>query len=166
MNDMPKVPDENDLLRQGKLSSNPAEGTRPVVPAGLQVVDSKMRKIGEPSDVAAETALLGALLWAASYSPESLRASQVIDILPDGRPFYVRSNGHIYDAMIACLAKNEETGHTPVEHDPVAVAQHAALMGHGSDKTGIELLLKLQAAASTVSEVQARAYAESIKSMW
>jgi replicative DNA helicase len=162
--DKPKVPDENELLQQGKLSPNPAQGTRRV--EMVQVVDSRMRKIGEPSAVPSEAALLGALLWAAANSPESLRASQVVDILPDGSPFYVREYGQIYTAMLACLAKNEETGHMPVEHDPVAVAQHAASLGFGSDKTGIDALLKLQAAASTVSEVQARAYAEAIKAAW
>jgi len=161
--DKPKVADENELLQQGKLGANPADGTARVAP--LREI-APPRKIGEPCDVAAENALLAALLWAASYSPEALRASAVQDLLPNSEPFYVRSNGAIFDAMLACLTKNEETGHTPVEHDPVAVATHAARIGKGSDATGVDALLKLQAAASTVSEVQARAYADSIRSAW
>jgi replicative DNA helicase len=164
--DKPKVPDENERLQQGKLSSNAFEGTRRVDPAGLHLVDARMRKIGEPADVAAENALIGACLWAASNSPQSLRASAVADLLPDGEPFYVRENGFIWEAMLACLVKDDTTGHKVVEHDPVAVASHAAVLGHGSAKTGIDTLLKLQAAASTVSEVQARAYAESIRKAW
>jgi replicative DNA helicase len=163
-NDKPKVPDENELLQQGKLSPNAFDGTRRV--EGIHLVDSKMRKIGEPSDVPAERALLGAFLWAASNAPDALRASAVQDLLPNGEPFYDRSHGDIYEAALACLAKDDETGHTAVEHDPVAVAAHAAKLGKGRDATGIEALLKLQAAASTVSEVQARAYADSIRSAW
>lgn len=161
--DKPKVPDENELLQRGKLSANPADGTTRVAP--LRAIEPT-RKIGEPCDVAAENALLAALLWAASNAPDVLRASAVVDLLPDGEPFYVSSNRDIYDAMLACLAKDETTGHTPVEHDPVAVAAHAAKLGKGRDATGIDALLKLQAAASTVSEVQARAYADSIRSSW
>jgi replicative DNA helicase len=161
--DKPKVADENELLQQGKLGANPAEGAARVAP--LREI-APPRKIGEPSDVAAEAALLAALLWAASNQPETLRASAVMDLLPNGEPFYERKYGDIYEAMLACLAKNEETGHTPVEHDPVAVAAHAARAGKGRDATGVDALLKLQAAASTVSDVQARAYADSIRSSW
>jgi len=162
-NDRPRVPDENELLAAGKLSPNLAEGTKRVE---LHVVDARMRKIGEPAEVAAEKALLAAFLWSASNAPDVLRASAVQDILPDRKPFYETAHGEIYEAMLACLAKIEETGHTPVEHDPVQVASHAAKLGYSSDRTGIGALEKLQSSASTVSEVQARAYAESIKSAW
>ena len=161
--DKPRVPDENELLQQGKLPANPAEGTARIPP--LRALEPA-RKIGEPCDVAAEKALNGALLWAASNTPDTLRASAVADLLPSGEPFYDRANGDIYDAILACLVKDEQTGHTPVEHDPVAVAMHASRAGKGRDATSVEALLKLQAAASTVSEVQARAYADSIRSTW
>ena len=163
MTNKTNVPDENDRLRDGKLPSEPFDGTQRVPP--VRGVENPP-KIGEPADPAAEAALLGALLWSASHAPDVLRASAVVDILPSGEAFYRRDFGDIYDAMRACLAKNEQTGHTPVEHDPVAVASHAGQLGTSRDATGIDALLKLQAAASTVSEVQARAYAESIRMAW
>ena len=157
------MPDENDLLKQGKLSTNAFDGT--VRTAPLRLVENN-RRIGEAADPASENALLASLLWCASFQPDLLRVGAVTDILPDGKPFYSRSNGQIYDAFIACQAKDETTGHVPVEHDPVQVASHAAKMGNGTSATGIDALLKLQASASTVSEAQARAYAETIRSCW
>ena len=77
--DRPKVPDENELQQQGKLTPNPFDGTARVPP--LRALEPA-RKIGEPCDVAAENALLAALLWAASNQPEALRASAVTDLLP------------------------------------------------------------------------------------
>jgi replicative DNA helicase len=156
-------PDENDLLKQGKLSPNAFDGT--VRTAPLRLIENN-RRIGEAADPAAENALLGSLLWCGSNQPDLLRVGAVVDILPDGKPFYSRTGGQIYDGIVACTVKDETTGHVPVEHDPVAVAAHIAKMGNGSERTGIDALLKLQAAASTVSEAQARAYAESIRSCW
>lgn len=164
-NDKPRVPDENDRLQAGQLSPNPFDGTKRIEP-DLHLVDSKMRKIGEPADVHAEVALLGALLWAGANQPDLLRVDIVLDLLPNGRPFFSRDRGYIFDGIVACRVKDDATGHKPVEHDPVAVAQHIAIAGNGKDATGIEALLKLKSAASTVSEVQARAYAGSIRECW
>ena len=97
-NDKPKVPDENDRLRAGKLSPDAFEGTAP--PAPLRALEPP-KKIGEPSDVHAEGALLGALLWAASNQPDVLRASAVQDILPSGEAFYDRAHGDIFDGVLA-----------------------------------------------------------------
>lgn len=156
MTDKTKAPDENDRLRAGTLPTNPIEGTARVPPVRLAGPNDKP---GEPADVPAETALIGALLWSASNAPEILRVSAVLDILESGEAFYVRAHGEIYDAMRACQTEKHE-------HDPVAVASQAARAGNGKVTTGIDALLKLQAAASTVSEIQARAYAKAIRMAW
>ena len=161
--DKPKPLDENDKLKAGQLSSNAFDGTKRIEP--LRAIEAP-RKIGEPSDVPSEAALLGAFLWAASNSPDILRATVVQDILPSGEAFYRRDFGNIYDAMLECLRKDEMTGKMPIEHDPVAVASAAAIAGNGRDDTSVDALLKLQAAASTVSELQARAYADSVRKAW
>jgi replicative DNA helicase len=162
MSDKPKVPDENDRLQQGKLSADAFEGTKRVAP-GLRAL-APPRQIGEPCDEAAEAALAAGLLWSASFAPDVLRATAVRDILPNGEPFHNRAYGDIYDGCLDCL--NTEDGRKAVEHDPVAVASRVSAAGKGRDATSIEALVKLQAAASTVSEVQARAYAESIRKTW
>ena len=84
-NDRPKVPDENDLLKRGKLSTNAFDGT--VRTAPLRLVENN-RRIGEAADPASENALLASLLWCASFQPDLLRVGAVTDILPDGKPFY------------------------------------------------------------------------------
>lgn len=160
--DKPKAPDENDRLREGKLSPNGFENTKRV--GGHLRGLEPPRKIGEPCDEAAEAALLAAFFWAASNQPSVLRASAVQDILSSGEPFHNRAYGDIYDGCLACLKKTDD--HGPVEHDPVAVAAHIAIAGKGRDATGIDALIKLQDSASTVSEVQVRAYAESIRKTW
>ena len=159
----PKVPDENDRLQAGNLSPNAFDGTKRVAP--LRALEAP-RKIGEPCDEAAEAALCGSLLWAGSFAPGTLRATAVQDILPTGAPFHNRAYGDIYDGILDCLVKDDSIGRNPVEHDPVAVASHVAAIGKARDATGIDAMVKLQAAASTVSELQARAYAESIRKTW
>jgi replicative DNA helicase len=153
MSDAPKVPDENDRAQQGNLSSDPSVGTARVPPLRVAGPNDKP---GEPCDPAAETALLAALLWAASNAPDVLRASAVADLLEDGEPFYVRAHGDIYEAICSCLAEK-------MEHDPVAVATQAAKLGR---TLSVDALTKLQGVASTVSEKQARVYAKSIRTTW
>jgi replicative DNA helicase len=144
--------DENDKLRAGKLSPDPLADA-----ARLRVVKPNEKpKTTEPADLAAEDALLGALLWAGTNAPGMLRVRAVLDLLETGEPFYIRKNGDTYDAIVAVAAAG-------AEHDPVAV--NAELVKQ-QRATGLDFLRGLLNEASTISERQARVYAESIRDAW
>lgn len=145
--------DENDKLRAGTLQADPtADATR------LRVVKlTDKPKTTEPADLAAEDALLGALLWSGTNAPGMLRVRAVLDLLETGEPFYMRKNGDVYDAIVAVAAAG-------AEHDPVAV--NAELVRQQKGTAGLDFLRGLLNEASTVSERQARVYAESIRDAW
>lgn len=147
--------DENDRAREGTLPTDPSAGTEK---AKLRVVDPKAdQPTPEPSSVPQERALLGALLWAAQNHPETLRVRAVTDLLESGEPFYLPPHRRIFDAMIACEKAN-------AEHDPVAV--NAELARAGEYAGGLDALRALVDGASTVSERQARIYAQAIRDTW
>jgi len=154
---MTKPRDEADRLRDGDLSADPLSDAER---AHLRVVHpGEKRAPAEPADLAAERALLGALLWAGRNQPDTLRVSSVVDLLENGEPFYERGHGSIYEAIRACHEAK-------AEHDPVAV--HAALVKTGRDRSvgGMDALEQLVGEASTVSERQARIYAEAVRKAW
>jgi replicative DNA helicase len=148
--------DVNDLHREGKLPAHPSQGTERVA---LRVVQHDERRPTEPADLAAERALLGALLWAGANAPEVLRAAAVADLLEGGEPFYDARYGAVYDA---CHAAHK----AGAEHDAVAVAAELARAGKGGLLGGAEGLEALKDAASTVSTAQARVYAQRIRELW
>jgi replicative DNA helicase len=152
-----KPPDEADRQKAGTLQPNPlADAER----ARLRVVGpNDSGPTPEPTDVPAEKALLGALLWAGSNQPDLLRVGSVTSILADGTPFYDSGRGDVYNAIKACADWK-------AEHDPVAV--YAALVKMGRDRAvgGLEGLKDLADQASTVSERQARVYASEIQAAW
>jgi replicative DNA helicase len=148
---MSKTPDENDRARAGTLPRDPSEGT-----SKLRVVQPGDKRPADPAEIEAERALLGALLWAGANSPDTLRVRAVADILTGGEPFHGKGHADIYAAIRAC----EEAKH---EHDPVAVNAAMATAGCG---VGLDTLRALVDAASTVSERQARVYAETIRDAW
>lgn len=152
----PKAPDENDRLRDGTISPNAFQGTKRVQ---LQAVKPDDKNSGEPQDVRAEISLVGALLWAGSNQPDLLRVTAITDLLDSGVPFYDRNLADIFDACVACLS-------IKAEHDPVAVSTELAKTGKQRPATSHDALMRLLSNASTVSERQARIYAESIRSMW
>jgi len=147
--------DENDLLKAGKLQSDPLHGADR---AALRVVQpGEEHRTDLPSSIESERALLAALLWAGKNQPDMLRIGAVRDILDDGGVFYRWQHGRIYGAMIACAESKQE-------HDPVAV--HAQIASSGQSMGGREALEKLVDIASTVSERQARVYAQAIRDSW
>lgn len=152
---MTKTPDENDQAKAGTLPADPSQGT---AKAKLHVVQPGDRRQGngDPADLEAERALLGALLWAGTNAPETLRVRAVTDILEGGEPFYGRGLGDVYGAILACEAAK-------AEHDPVAV--HAELQRSGKG-IPMDALRALVDSASTVSERQARVYAQRIRETW
>lgn len=151
---MSKSPDENDRLRAGTLPTNPSADTERMKPARAP---ERVVQIGaEPSDLRAEKALLGALLWAGAHQPGTLRVAQVLDLLETGEPFYGKGYGDAFDAMREC----SKTG----EHDPVAV--HAELVRQGHFGLDFDAVTALKDDASTVSERQARVYALAIRTAW
>lgn len=156
---MSKTQDENDRAIAGTLPADPAAGTARVRPALRAVGPDEKPKPGVPCDLAAERALLGALLWAGTNAPDLLRISSVTDIVDAGDKFYSGQFGAIYDAVVGCAAEKKE-------HDPVAVHAHLASVGKHQSTGGIEVLRGLVETASTVSEKQARVYANTIRNMW
>jgi replicative DNA helicase len=154
---MSNTPDDNDKAQAGTLPADPFADTKRTQLRAVK--PGEARTPPEPCDVPAERALLGAMLWAAQNAPERLRVRAVTDILDTGTPFYIKAHGDIYDAMRACLEEK-------AEHDTVAV--HAALVRAGTDRSvgGMSTLQALQDQASTVSENQARVYAEKIRDAW
>jgi replicative DNA helicase len=154
---MGKVPDENDRAKAGTLPSDPSADTER---ARLRVVKpGEKPKTTEPADLGAECALLGALLWAGQNAPDLLRVRSVTDLLPTSEPFYLPTHRHIYDAIIQCIEAK-------AEHDPVVVHQHLVKTGHDRACGGLEGVRAFLDEASTVSERQARVYAESIRDAW
>ena len=152
---MSKV-DENDRARAGTLPSDPSADTERARPHLRVAGPEERRTPADPCDLPAERALLGALLWAGQNQPETVRVAALVDLLPDGTPFYDRRHAVIYAAARACADAKQE-------HDPVAV--HAQLVGIGADRLagGLDHLRELVASASTVSERQLRVYAQSIR---
>jgi len=138
------------------MSKDLAAGTALMRAPLRAVAVNEVTAPGEPCDMAAERALLGALLWAGACQPQVLRISAVLDLLEDGKPFYARDCGNTYDACKSCFDLKRE-------HDPVAVHAEMLRLGHRSD---LDRLKQLVADASTVSEVQARVYAQAIRNTW
>lgn len=148
--------DENDRARDGTLPADPGHGTERARPP-LRVVDPKAGpQAPQPSSVPQEKALLGALLWAAQNHPDTLRVRAVTDLLETGGPFAINAYGQIFDAIRECERAK-------AEHDPVAVHAQLLRAGHG---VGLDVLRELVDGASTVSERQARVYAEAIRDTW
>lgn len=157
---MTKPPDDNDRAVDGTLPKDPSADTAKVKPAVLHVVKpGERRSIPEPSDPDAEDALLGALLWSGKYQPQMLRVKMVGDILENGIAFYGRGRTEIFDAITACAKDG-------AEHDPVAVFAQLVRTGNDRRAGGREMLDRLVDNASTVSETQARVYAQSIRETW
>jgi replicative DNA helicase len=154
MTDKPK--DEADKYAAGDLTGDAFVGTermRPKLPA-------KVRQLAaEECDMAAERALLGALLWAGANAPDQLRVTAVLEYLENGQAFYGRGHGDVYESALECAVEK-------VEHDPVAV--NSRLVAAGKDRFigGLDGLLALKHEASTVSEVQAREFAARIRAAW
>jgi replicative DNA helicase len=152
-----KPPDVNDRAKAGTLPADPSAGTSR---AGLRVVKpTDAARATEPAALEAEDALLGALLWAGKNQPNTLRVGAVLDLLESGEPFYRRDRGHVFDAIRACAAAQQE-------HDPVAVLAHLVREGRDRSVGGREAIEKLVDGASTVNERQARVYAEAIRDAW
>jgi len=152
-----KPPDDNDRAQAGTLPSDPAADTER---AKLRVVKPGDRvRATEPAAIEAEDALVGSLLWAGAFQPQTLRSSAVLDILENGTPFYQSTRRDIYDAILACAAAKQE-------HDPVAVFQQLVQVGNDRSVGGRDAIDKLVECASTVSERQARVYASAIRDAW
>jgi replicative DNA helicase len=151
-----KALDQNDKLVAGLLTSDPFDETVRKPPLRVVAPDERPREIAA---IASEKALLGALLWSAANAPDMLRVSAVQDVLETGEPFYGKGHAHVYDAMRACREAK-------VEHDPVAA--HAELVRAGRDRAagGLDGVRALMDEASTVSETQARHYAQQIRMAW
>jgi replicative DNA helicase len=147
-----KALDENDKLKAGALPADPTADARPlrIAKPGAKATTT------EPADLAAEDALLGSLLWCGANAPETLRVRAITDLLASGEPFYMRKNGDVYDAIVAVA----EAG---AEHDPVAVNAQLLKLQRS---IGLDALRALVSEASTISERQARVYAESIRDAW
>lgn len=151
-----KSPDDADMAKAGTLPSDPIDGTVRAATPLRAVGPHERRQPDEPCNLEAEKALLGALLWAGTNQPAVLRVSAVIDLLEDGKPFYGAVAGKVYDAIRACHEAKQE-------HDPVAA--HAEMMRQGH-RLDLDKLRELVANASTVSETQARVYAQAIRNTW
>lgn len=152
-----KPPDDNERAQRGTLPSDPAADTER---ARLRVVKPDERvRTGEPAAIEAEDALVGSLLWAGAFQPQTLRSSAVVDILENGTPFYQTSRRDIYDAILACAAAKQE-------HDPVAVLAQLVHVGRDRGAGGRDGLDRLVELASTVNERQARVYASAIRDAW
>jgi replicative DNA helicase len=160
MTDDKTARDEADRLRDGDLSPDPLAGTVPIGPAVAQKGVANVRTLpGQPCDLGAERALLGALLWAGANAPDSARVTSVLDILETGATFFGSGHGVVFDAMRACVAAK-------AEHDPVAVHSELVRVGESGAAGGLDGLLKLKGEASTLSEHQLRVYAKSIRDTW
>jgi len=154
---MSKPIDDADRAKAGTLQSDPPADTERAKPPIRVVRPDERRQPDEPCDLASEKALLGALLWAGANQPDALRVQSVRDIIDAGKVFYDRRNALTFDAIRACADEKQE-------HDPVAVYQQTArrgVRGHSLDD-----LWAIVADASTVSERQARVYAQTIRDTW
>ena len=155
---MTKPRDEADLQRDGELPADPMTGTQRVAPLRVVNPDEKRPPV-DPCDLAAERALLGALLWSGKNQPAALRVRAVLDLLETGEPFFDRNHGAIFDAIRACATAK-------VEHDPVAALAELVRAGRDRSVGGLDALQTLVDSASTVLETQARSYAEAIRRAW
>lgn len=156
---MAKPRDEADRLKDGDLAADPFADAERAAPALRAVKPGDKRAPTEPCDLAAERALLGALLWAGANQPEALRVAAVLDLLENGEPFFERAHGHVFEAIRACAAAR-------AEHDPVAVHEQLVRAGHDRAAGGMDALRALADNASTVKEQQARVYADAIRRTW
>jgi replicative DNA helicase len=160
MSEDDKPRDEADRLRDGDLPADPLAGTARIATLAGRRGAAKVRTLpAHPCDLAAEAALLGALLWAGANAPETARVASVLDILETGVPFYGHGHGAVYDAARACAAAG-------AEHDHVAVHGELVRAGQSGAAGGLDGLLKLKDGASTVSEAQLRVYAKAIRDAW
>lgn len=151
-----KPPDDSDRAQAGTLPADPSADTVKAAPLRV-VAPNERRSPDEPCDLAAERALLGALLWAGAHQQDTLRVQSVRDILDSGEPFYNRRAGAAFDAIRAAADEKQE-------HDPVAV--YGQIIKRGKGGPSLDDLWKLVDDASTVSERQARVYAQSIRDTW
>lgn len=155
--------DQNDKLRDGTLPKDPQEASEPFSPdsgvrkAALRVVGANdAASLPDPSDIYAEHALLGCLLWCGANSPDSVTLAKVADLVGASEMFYSRPHGFIFDAMLAIVAKGGAIDVVSVHGELVRARKERAA-------GGIEYLEKLEASADTVSEQKARTYAGAIR---
>lgn len=152
--------DLNDRLREGTL---PSDITTETVPMGalkrarLRLVDDDTgRKLPAPSDVHAESALLGALLWAGQFAADRLNVGMVTDLL-SAPMFYTEAHRAIFGVLVA-----QHEGKTPT--DPVTV--NSAIVTRTQKTGSMDYLEKLVGDAMPTTETQLRGYASAVRDTW
>ena len=159
--------DENDRLRDGTLPANPGDDAVPIplessarkTAEKLAQIDGKQPPI--PSDIAAESALLGALIWCGTYpvGPQTHTVGSVADLLDRKDMMLVPAHRAIWESMLE-LRKRD----VPCD----ATAVHSELVRQKTERTagGLDYLEQLVASAAPVTSLKLREYAESIREAW
>jgi replicative DNA helicase len=154
--------DENDRLIAGTLPSDPEADAAPTTLLDdvlRSVITEESSSAREPCDLQAEAELFGALLWSGTNAPGLLTIKPLRDMLDRPEMAYGGKHRPILEVMLAL----DDAG---AVHDIVSV--HSELVRRKTDRIagGLSYLNTLASAASTVSEIKARSYAQSIRDAW
>jgi len=154
--------DENDRHLAGILPDDPEEGTEPmrsesgIARALLRVAGSE--DAPKPNDLAAEAALLSAILWNGTHVPNGISPNTVRDLLDRPDMFALRAHQAIWQACCAAQAAG-----SPID----AVTVHAEIVRAREQKrVSLQSLEDLVDAAISTSDTKARAYAQAIRDSW
>ena len=159
-----KAKDQNDLLLEGTLPLDVEDDVEPMHARSAIVVRTQDREPFDrerplPSDVYAEAALLGALLWYGAYSPGTVTLGTVRDVVDKAEVFFLPAHRAIY----AAIEELHKAGTAP---DPVAVHGVLARMRVERAIGGMEYLQRLVGAVTNTNDVKLRHYADTVREMW